>query len=150
MSLTDPDAILGAIRHDILAWEKAEQFTREEWEAAERVTRSMAELDAHLTEGGLLPREWLHAGQMHDVDKAFYDLAIQERDSYKRLYFALKDRAAAGISGSADSVMSEIALAAGLYQCPSCYGPSASPGQCETYLSGGQVGSGQSLGGNPS
>jgi len=31
-------------------------------------------------------------GEMHPVDRAFYDLAIKERDSYKELYFRLRDQ----------------------------------------------------------
>jgi hypothetical protein len=62
ITVTDADATLEATLGAVLNWESAEGGSREELEAAEAATRGIAELDAHLRQGGALPLAWLAAG----------------------------------------------------------------------------------------
>jgi hypothetical protein len=99
----DVTELLSMIRETIRAWESAGHGSREEHEAAEKMTGLFALFDAALSDGGRYPDQWESAtgrimaiaalmteneklkaegvpGRMHEVDRMFYDLTVKERD----------------------------------------------------------------------
>lgn len=61
----DTDRLLELCRRRVKNWEGAEPGGRREYEQAEAFTRAFAELDAALSDGGVLPSAW--AGASHVI-----------------------------------------------------------------------------------
>lgn len=83
--MINADAVLESIRASILAWEKAERGSPEEFAAAERMTARFAALDDHLKNRGNPPKEWLGRYPAPDPVAEFPPPAKEQMEEFRKV-----------------------------------------------------------------